>query len=169
MFGLLKRMMMKTEATIERGLAENICRTIIDNAYRVENKRYAISCWYSKGDASWNVSVFCHKKDENGERKKHIICESGKGFDFHDAVINLRENYLKGVSEYLNFKDGFAHLFEVDLFLDERDNVARNKVGAVLNQDKSHDDMYKEISEQLKLLTDKFNSISNGPNNRTTS
>jgi len=130
-------------ATIERGFAEMQVLSSISILERATGTKFQASCWYSKKTAGWNVSL------RNQQSEPTTV--QGLGRDFHDACQQLVNSTLLYLSDFLG--EDFQSFFEVEKFLDNREGLQRNEVGAL---DK---DEITEIREMLQLLMKRIDGL----------
>lgn len=130
-------------ATIERGFAEMQVLSSISILERATGTKFQASCWYSKKTAGWNVSLRNHQDEPTTVQ--------GLGRDFHDACQQLVASTLLLLSEL--YGEDFASYFDVERFLDNRDGLQRNEVGAIEN------DEIAEIRQMLQSLIKRIDDL----------
>jgi hypothetical protein len=143
---------MNSLATIERGLAENIllrCKSLVE---RETGFKCNMTAWYATRHASWNVSLSYNvSKSAPSDVSGKSVVDAGKGFDFHDAAISLRTNLLQDRSQ--RYDVSFANLAEFEDYLDKRDNVTRNDLGAE-TVEASKEDLAAQVDSLLHRLVE---------------
>lgn len=145
----------ESNMTIERGLGENILLRSAKLLERATGEKTYISLYHTKRDNSWNAIIKITNSDEPGKEVRRPVCKIGKSWDIVGAVESFRENLLEELSEQAG--ESFTNLAEYENFLDKRDNVVRNDVGAVDGDDAdvpSAQDLWNQLNElQEKLQT----------------
>ena len=155
-------MMTKSIMTMERGTSENLFRNCSEIIERYKGVKCNERIWYKKRDASWSCQVY-------SADIKSPICDMGQGWDIFSSVENFRLNLLRYFDEELKPASSFVNLYEITLILDRRDDVIRNKVGAVVESNKTIDDdvtkkflshpEVNELAEGLSSLLKKFEAL----------
>lgn len=141
-------MMEKSSMTTERGLAENLCLSIQNIVHREVGRNTCVNVWHKKRTNAWSVGVYVYV--DSASKKREPICEHGEGWDIVDAMTSLRDNFLKHKSK--EYDTPFRNLLEFDMFIDERNRVERNEVGAVIGEDVETEPSLDAIIEQMNEL-----------------
>ena len=144
--------------TTERGLAENLCQSIRKTVERETGRKSCINVWHKQRNNAWSIGMYVYI--DGASKKRTPVCEHGEGWDFVGAVQSLRDNYLKERSE--QYGQPFTNLLELDMWIDARDNVERNDVGAVVEPEYEvkQDATLEAIIEQINQLQDAISKIS---------
>ena len=151
-------MMENSTMTTERGLAENLCLSIKKSVERETGRKSCVNIWHKIRNNAWSVGIYVYV--DSASKKREPVCTHGEGWDLVDAITNLRDNFLKEKSE--EYQSPFTNLLEFDMFIDRRDNVERNDVGAVVdpNYEVKKDASLEAIIEQLNELSKAISKIS---------
>jgi len=149
-------MMKESKLTTERGLAENLCLSIQKSVERETGRNSCVNIWHQKRKNAWSVNIYVYVDGAN--KKREPICEVGEGWDIVGAIECLRDNFLKERSK--QYERPFKNLLAFDIFLDERDNVERNDVGAVIEYDVKNDATLEAIVKQINQLQEAISKIS---------
>ena len=144
--------------TTERGLAENLCLSLQKSVERETGRKSCVNIWHKKRNNAWSVNVYVYI--DATSKKRQPVCKHGEGWDIVMAINDLRDNFLQEKSE--EYQSPFTNLLEFDMFLDRRDNVERNDVGAVIdpNYEVTKDASLEAIIEQLNELSKAISKIS---------
>ena len=161
-------MMTKSIMTMERGTSENLLRNCSELIERYKGVKCNERIWYKKRDASWSCQVY-------SPELKIALCSMGQGWDIFSSVENFRLSLLRYFDEELEPASSFVNLYEIVLILDRRDDILRNKVGAVVESEKKPKHLQsdkeldaseflglnevKELTEGLSSLLKKFNAL----------
>ena len=146
---------MNTSAsTIERGLAENICLSIQKTVERESGTKTCINVWQKKRNNAWCANLYI---SADRGTKKPPLCPHGEGHDFQSATEALRKNFLQAKSE--EYGQPFKNLLEFDMFLDERDNVDRNDVGAVVNYEAKSEPTMQDLMNLVASMQEQLNNM----------
>ena len=148
-------MMENSSMTTERGLAENLCLSIQKTVERETGKKSSVNVWHKSRNNAWSVNIYVYTDSQS--KKRTPIANHGEGWDFVDAVTNLRDNYLKAKSE--EHGQAFTNLLEFDMWIDTRDKVERNDVGAVVEYDVKKDATLDAIIDQINQLQEAISKI----------
>ena len=151
-------MMKESKMTTERGLAENLCLSIQKTVERETGRKSSVNVWHKSRNNAWSVNIYVYTDPQS--KKRTPIAEHGEGWDFVDAVTKLRDNYLKAKSE--EHGQVFTNLLELDMWIDERDKVERNEVGALVEPEYElkMDATLEAIIEQINQLQEAISKIS---------
>lgn len=141
-------MMEQSSMTTERGLAENLCLSIQKTVERETGRNSCVNIWHKKRNNAWSIGVYVYV--DQASKKREPICDHGEGWDIVDAISNLRDNYLKKKSKEHNTP--FTNLLEFDMWIDQRDSVERNDVGAVVDYEVKGDSAVDAILKQIAEL-----------------
>jgi hypothetical protein len=147
-------MMEKSAMTTERGLAENLCLSIQKTVEREDGTKTCINLWHKKRNNAWCANLYVTAERGN---KKPPLCDHGEGWDITSAVESLRENFLKEKSK--QYETTFTNLLEFDMWLDQRDKVERNDVGAVVDYEVKEDSAIQAILKQMDELQKAISKI----------
>jgi len=137
-----------TNMTTERGLAENLCLSIQKTVERETGKKSSVNVWHKSRNNAWSVNIYVYTDAKS--KKRTPIANHGEGWDFIDAVTNLRDNFLRAKSE--EHGHAFTNLLEFDMWIDERDKVERNDVGALVEYDVKDEPTMESILEKINEL-----------------
>jgi len=148
--------MEKSTMTTERGLAENLCLSIQKSVERETGRKSCVNIWHKKRNNAWSVNVYVYI--DGTSKKRQPVCKHGEGWDIVMAISDLRDNFLQEKSE--EYQSPFTNLLEFDMFLDRRDNVERNDVGAVVEYDVKEDATLEAIVKQINELQIAISKIS---------
>jgi len=147
-------MMEKSSMTTERGLAENLCLSIQKTVEREDGTKTCINVWHKKRNNAWCANLYI---SADKGTKKPPICPHGEGWDILSATESLRDNFLKAKSE--QHGQSFTNLLELDMWIDERDNVERNDVGAVVEYDTTKEPTMRDLMNQIASMQEQLNKI----------
>ena len=144
--------------TTERGLAENLCLSIKKSVERETGRKTSVNVWHKIRTNAWSVGMYVYIDSQS--KKRTSVCHHGEGWDIVDAISNLRDNFLKEKSE--QYECSFTNLLEFDMWIDKRDKVERNDVGAVVehNFEIKQDASLEAVIQQLNELSIAISKIS---------
>lgn len=141
--------------TTERGLAENLCLSIQKTVERETGRNSCVNIWHKKRNNAWSIGIYVYVDSQS--KKREPICDHGEGWDIVDAICSLRDNFLKKKSE--EHGQPFKNLLQLDMWIDERDSVERNDVGAVVEYDTTKEPTMRDLMNQIASMQEQLNKI----------